>query len=90
MGATQYCSGGANQLLRDFRRRSIFDFCNTIGGKADIPPQGGYFRWSSIINGVGTGAGISPQERHRGIPARRAVTQKRDVPDQNAIVLNVK
>jgi hypothetical protein len=24
-----------NQLLRDFRRRSIFDFCNTIEGKAD-------------------------------------------------------
>jgi hypothetical protein len=26
----------ANQLLRDFRRRSIFDFCNTIPLKADI------------------------------------------------------
>jgi hypothetical protein len=25
-----------NQLLRDFRRRSIFDFCNTIPPKADI------------------------------------------------------
>jgi hypothetical protein len=25
-----------NQLLRDFRRRSIFDFCNTIGPQADI------------------------------------------------------
>jgi hypothetical protein len=23
--------------LRDFRRRSIFDFCNTIEGKADLP-----------------------------------------------------
>jgi hypothetical protein len=46
--------------------------------------------WSSIINGVGTGAVISTQERHRRIPARRAGTQKRDVPDQNAIILNVK
>jgi hypothetical protein len=27
-----------NQLLRDFRRRSVFDFCNTIRGKADIEP----------------------------------------------------
>jgi hypothetical protein len=26
-----------NRLSRDFRRRSIFDFCNTIGGKADLP-----------------------------------------------------
>jgi hypothetical protein len=25
-----------NQLLRDFRRRSIFDFCNTIGGIAEV------------------------------------------------------
>jgi len=25
-----------NQLLRDFRRRSIFDFCNTIPLRADI------------------------------------------------------
>jgi hypothetical protein len=25
-----------NQLLRDFRRRSIFDFCNTIGSIADM------------------------------------------------------
>ena len=25
-----------NQLLRDFRRRSIFDFCNTIDPNADI------------------------------------------------------
>ena len=32
IGATDYCSGGVpkNQLLRDFRRRSIFDFCNNI------------------------------------------------------------
>src|ERR1700745_415488 len=27
-----------NQLLRDFRRRSIFDFCNTIGQKRKHPP----------------------------------------------------
>ena len=25
-----------NQLSRDFRRRSIFDFCNTMRTKADI------------------------------------------------------
>jgi hypothetical protein len=25
-----------NELLRDFQRRSIFDFCNTIQAKADI------------------------------------------------------
>jgi hypothetical protein len=25
-----------NQLLRDFRRRSVFDFCNTIRRKADF------------------------------------------------------
>ena len=46
--------------------------------------------WSSIINGVGTGAGISTQERHRGIPARRAVRKRETFPDQNAIILNVK
>jgi hypothetical protein len=42
--------------------------------------------WSSIINGVRTGA----VKRHRRIPARPAGTQKRDGPDQNAIILNVK
>jgi len=26
-----------NQLLRDFRRRSVFDFCNTIPRQADMP-----------------------------------------------------
>jgi hypothetical protein len=26
-----------NQHLRDFRRRSIFDFCNTIEGRTDMP-----------------------------------------------------
>jgi hypothetical protein len=33
MSATEYCSAepAKNQLLRDFRRRSVFDFCNTIG-----------------------------------------------------------
>ena len=25
-----------NQLLRDFRRRSIFDFCNTIRGRPEV------------------------------------------------------
>jgi hypothetical protein len=25
-----------NQLSRNFRRRAIFDFCNTIGGRADV------------------------------------------------------
>src|ERR1043166_7730275 len=28
-----------NQLLRDFRRRSIFDFCNTIGPKPTSHPS---------------------------------------------------
>src|ERR1043166_3684238 len=28
-----------NQLLRDFRRRSIFDFCNTIGPKQKWGPS---------------------------------------------------
>jgi hypothetical protein len=28
-----------NQLLRDFRRRSIFDFCNTIGTFRTCPPR---------------------------------------------------
>jgi hypothetical protein len=47
--------------------------------------------WNGVVvDHLGTGAGISTQERHRGIPARRAVTQKRDVPVQNAIILNVK
>ena len=27
-----------NHLLRDFRRRSIFDFCNNIGPQADSGP----------------------------------------------------
>src|SRR5258705_13042961 len=27
-----------NQLLRDFRHRSVFDFCNKIGGETDIAP----------------------------------------------------
>jgi hypothetical protein len=26
-----------NQLLRDFRHRSVFDFCNKIEGKVDSP-----------------------------------------------------
>jgi hypothetical protein len=26
-----------DQLSRDFPGRSIFDFCNNIGGKADFP-----------------------------------------------------
>jgi hypothetical protein len=30
---------GKNQLLRDFRHRSVFDFCNTIRGKADLAPH---------------------------------------------------
>jgi hypothetical protein len=38
MSATECCSVGAgkNQLLRGFRRRSVFDFCNTTvkSGKA--------------------------------------------------------
>jgi hypothetical protein len=29
-----------NQLFRDFRRRSIFDFCNTIPLEADIVRAG--------------------------------------------------
>ena len=31
-----------NQLLRDFRRRSIFDFCNTIPSKADLDETSGH------------------------------------------------
>ena len=30
-GAIAVVEPAKNQLLRDFRRRSIFDFCNTIG-----------------------------------------------------------
>jgi hypothetical protein len=33
-----------NQLLRDFLRRSIFDFCNTIEGRTDMPFRRANFR----------------------------------------------
>jgi hypothetical protein len=38
IGATGLCYGRdvKNQLSRNFWSRSIFNFCNSIGGKADI------------------------------------------------------
>jgi hypothetical protein len=31
--------------LRDFRSRAIFEFFNTIEGKADVPREPGHFRF---------------------------------------------
>jgi hypothetical protein len=37
-----------NHLLRDFRRRSIFDFCNSIPPEADITRAGRHVRFVPI------------------------------------------
>ena len=58
-----------NHLLRDFRRWSIFDFCNKIGTKRT--KRGGLT--ISVVGGRPEVIGLRPNRRecHSGLAARR-------------------
>ena len=62
-----------DQLSRDFSGRSISDFCNSIGGKADIPPQGCDFRFLTQIRRAGAARGLASL-RQEAIVGKLAVT----------------